>query len=218
MIRRRSAAALALASLFGLAAIAHSQSAPAPAKSDPATWLPAVRTRAWLATSEDRLKQAGVPRDKGLGVVTPLNDALVWLVAEDRPDDTRFITVDEITAAGLSPDQAKQKALENLHRVRPRMALEGRNGRFRVIGDRTFEASLALDEAWLRDKTLGLQGDPVVAMPSTTMLFITDASNPAALMSLRGVVSRLYAEAGGSALSAELFVWRHGQLEILPVP
>jgi hypothetical protein len=224
-MRRRIAIASALVAV-GLAAAAHAQtpaSSKTPAKTavssiDPGKWLPAVRTRAWLTTSEERLKQAGVPRDKGLGVVTPLNDALVWLVAEDRPDDTRFVTVDEIEAAGLTPDQAKQKALENLRRVRPQMAVEGKNGRFRVVGERTFEASLALDEAWLRDKALDLHGDPVVAMPSTTMIFITDATNAAALMSLRSVVSRLYAEAGSSALSTELFVWRHGQLEILPVP
>ena len=98
------------------------------------------------------------------------------------------------------------------------MALEGKNGRFRVAGDRRFEASLALDEAWLRGTPLGLQGDPVVAMPSISTIFITDTSNPTALLSLRGVVSRLFAEAGASALSSELFVWRHGQLEILPVP
>jgi hypothetical protein len=213
----RRVAALLLA---GLASIAHAQTPEPPAASaiDPAKWLPAVRTRAWLATSEARLRAAGVPGDKGLGVVTPLNDALIWLIAEDRRDDTRFVTADEIRAAGLSPDQAKQKALENLRRIRPQMALEGKNGRFRVVGDRTFEASLALDEAWLRDATLGLQGDPVVAMPSTTMIFITDASNAAALMSLRAVVSRLHGEAGAAALSAELFVWRHGQLEILPAP
>jgi hypothetical protein len=55
-------------------------------------------------------------------------------------------------------------------------------------------------------------------MTSTTMIFITDASNAAALMILRAVVSRLHGEAGAAALSAELFVWRHGQLEILPAP
>jgi hypothetical protein len=185
---------------------------------DVSHWLPALRTRAWLTASEARLSAAGVPRDTSLGLVVPLNDALVSVLVEDRPDSTRVLGPADVARAGLSVDAARRTALDNLRTLRPRMPLEGRNGRFRVAGTRGFEASLALDEAYLRGQALGLHGDPVVAMPSADLIFITDTSSPDALLGLRAVVARLFAEAGASGLSAELFVWRRGQLEILPVP
>ena len=183
-----------------------------------ARMLPVLRSREWYETSQERLRRTGVDPDKALGSAVALNSALVLLIVEDRSETVRYLSAADVKSVGLSIEEARRRALENLRRLRPKIKIEGRDGRYRVVGDLQYESSLALDEAFLRGDELRLDGDPVIAVPSPGALFVTGARNRAGVESLRAVVQKLYTEAGPVGISPALFVWRQGQLHVLAAP
>ena len=177
--------------------------------------LPVFRSREWFDNSLKRLRATGVP-ESTLGAGTPLNRELMLMFVEDRNASMRFLGGPDLERLGLSLDAARQVALTNLRRLRAdKMSAEGHDGRYRVQGALEYESSLALDDEWLRSPEFGLKGDPVVAIPSRSMILFTDQRSREGLATLRTVARRIYEGAGPAGISAELFVWHAGELRVL---
>ena len=88
--------------------------------------------------------------------------------------------------AGLAPDaDALMKlASENLVRSLPRIHIRGEDDRFMIIAGGDYECSLALVPGLWDAIAPLLEGEPVVAMPSRDLCFIT-VDDPEAIAGLR---------------------------------
>jgi uncharacterized protein YtpQ (UPF0354 family) len=174
----------------------------------PKNIVPIVKDRAWLEETRATTSamSGGKPAER---VVDELNDVLVIVYAEDTPLNIRYFDAEALAKAGVERGGLRALAVANLRRLLP--DIERHRGELftMITAGGTYEASLLLlDDLWSGD-ALGVDGEPVVAVPARDLLLVTGSRNRAGIAQLRKIASEVRAE-GTYTLTDELFVYRRG--------
>jgi uncharacterized protein YtpQ (UPF0354 family) len=186
-----------------VAAMSRSQSAPAAAKVDRSRIVPVIKDRPWLVGLQNSLRAQGVEP-----VSDPFNSELIIVYAEDDPARMRYLTTGE--DIGVSRQELRALAVENLKRVLPKIEM-------RVIGDVAiisaggdYEASLLLiDDIWSGGQ-IKVNGDIVVAIPARDVLLVTGSRSRTGLKAVREMAAATVSK-GPYELIDTLFVYRDGR-------
>lgn len=173
--------------------------------------LPLVKTRMWLSTSMKQLDAAGMNNNSPF-ITEPLTEDLLTAYVEDRPDAMNYLAPAELDKLGIPAHELMPLALENLGRLLPSITVEGQDGRYGIRLDGNYDASMVfLAQAW-RDK-VRIDGEPVVALPARDELLVCGSNDAASVQSLRNMSAQIMAQSP-YGLSALLYTWRDGKLEV----
>lgn len=177
--------------------------------------LPVVKTRGWLEVSLQQLQHLQKPGDAQPFVIEPLAGDLLLTYVKDMPSSMSYLTPRELADMGLDRSALRAHALDNLARFLPQQQFQGGHGRYAVRLDRNYDASMVLlFERW-RER-LQLDGEPVLAIAARDELLICGSRDAESIGSLRAMAQKISRESA-YGLSAELFTWRGGALQPLPV-
>ena len=170
---------------------------------------PVIKDRAWLSEIKEGMKARGA-REVPENVWEPLNDELVVVYVEDSPKNLRYLSPKDVPMLSLKVEELRPLAVKNLRALSLNIQIQGGNGIFMITAGGDYEASLILfDEFWDRSR-IEVDGDYVIAVPSRDMLLITGSRNRTGIEKLRGLASKVIAEAP-YRLTADLFVYRDGK-------
>lgn len=176
-------------------------------------FLPVLKSAAWLRTAQAQLDQVDAPQEQR-SLAVAFGAHLVLTYVEDLPDSMSFVAPARLQREGLSLEALHAAALDNLAAKLPDLRVQGGNGRYGIRLDGCYDASMILlFDAW-RGR-LELRGEPVFAIAARDDLLVCGSEDAEAIASLRDMAAQI-AETAPYGLSAELFVWRDGQLEVLP--
>lgn len=171
--------------------------------------LPVIKTTQWLQTVQ---REAHPDHADFVMVSRALVGDLIVAIAQDRADAISYVNVKDL--AGVC-DEAElfERAMINLARRADDLVTKGGGGRYRVELDGFFDASLVLiAEDWLAP--LGLQGDPVFAMPCREQLMVCGSSDERSVASLAEITPEI-ARGSAYAISDVLYVLKGGELRPL---
>lgn len=146
--------------------------------------LPTLKTAAYVSQATKDLS------DDARLLAVPVVDDLRLVLVLDLPTTTRFLSEKDRRELGLTLDQLKTRALDNLRR-RPRnfMAQELAPGLFGLTaGDGYDSALFLLHDEWRAFKPK-VRGELVVAPVARDMVFVTGDQESAALTALAGVLA-----------------------------
>ena len=144
------------------------QSDNAHAKLDRSRIVPVIKDRKWLLDLRQTLKAQG--KEQG-HLSESFNDELIIVYAEDDPTRMRFLSANE--DVGVSPQELRALAIENLRRILPKIEMRVGDHVLLVSAGGDYEPSLLLlDEIWSGGQ-IKVNGDIVVAIPARDVLLIT---------------------------------------------
>jgi hypothetical protein len=171
--------------------------------------VPIVKDRAWIAETAAAALKNGAEKPPS-HVVEDLNDVLVIVYAEDTPLNIRYFGPDDLKKAGIERGKLRALAVENLRRLLPKVELHDAGEIKMLTAGGNYEACLLLlDNIW-DAKTLGVNGEIVVAVPSRDLLLITGSHNEQGVAQMREIVEEVVGE-NPYSLTSELFVHRKGR-------
>jgi len=181
------------------------QSDNAQAKLDRSRIIPVIKDRKWLFDLRQSLKAQGKDQEH---LSESFNDELVIVYAEDDPTRMRFLSADE--DVGVSPQELRALAIENLRRILPKIEMRVGDHVLLISAGGDYEPSLLLlDEIWSGGQ-VKVNGDIVVAIPARDVLLVTGSRDRAGVRRLRELAAKLAAE-GPYGLTDALFVYRGGR-------
>lgn len=146
------------------------------------------------------------------------NDDLIILYAEDAPRSLRFLFEEHLAEAGVSREARLGLAIENLHALLPDLETFENQRIHGLVVDGIYESSLLLfdelwgDAGWTR-RTLGLSGEPIVAVPTRNLLLVVDSDDPASVALLREIAVSMFVQEP-YPVAGRLFVYRNGRFEV----
>ena len=183
-------------------------SAPRPndvAKVDRSRIVPVIKHQKWLHNLHSALKARGLQQEH---LSEPFISELVIVYAEDDPDKMRYLTTAE--GGGMSREELKALAIENLKRIVPSVQLRVHDNIMHMTANGDYDSSLLLiDEIWSGGK-VRVDGDIVVAVPARDVLLVTGSRNRGGMRKMRELAAKVVAE-GPFELTATLFAYRNGR-------
>ena len=177
----------------------------AQAKLDRSRIVPVIKDRKWLFDLRQTLKAQGKEQEH---LSESFNDELIIVYAEDDPTRMRFLSADE--DVGVSPQELRALAIENLRRILPKIEMRVGDHVLLISAGGDYEPSLLLlDEIWSGGQ-IKVNGDIVVAIPARDVLLVTGSRDRTGVRRLRELAAKLAAE-GPYGLTDVLFVYRGGR-------
>lgn len=143
-----------------------------------------------------------------------LNDRLEVLYVTDVVTMMRMVLEKDLETVGLDARALRARAVANLRRETPEIEIRDHGLLRRVVGAGGMESSLLLDDELWRRPDLGIEGDPVVAVPRRNELLVTGTRTPGGVDRLRRLARDLFVH-GSEAISDGVFVRRDGRWEPL---
>lgn len=180
---------------------------------DPAQIVPIIKDRAWLEEVRVGLKARGAEGSPDY-IYDSLNEELVIVYAEDNPTAIRYLTPENLPAAGVARERLHELAILNLRRLLPEIKLHGSEGTYMLTAGGNYEACLILLEEIWNERKLEVEGDYVVALPSRDLLLVTGSENAPGIAKLREMAAKTIREAAYHP-TGELFVYRAGHFRKL---
>lgn len=177
---------------------------------DRASIVPIIKDRAWLQETRQALLARGAT-NVAENVYDDVNEELVIVYAEDSPKNIRYISPDDLEQAGIARNELRALACENLLRIVPKIERHGEDGTYMLIAGGDYEASLLAVDALWDPARFDVDGDIVVAIPSRDVLLITGSNDEEGIDRLQQAVEH---SSGPYSLTARLFVFRNGKLEV----
>lgn len=153
-----------------------------------------------------------------LPVFERYNDDLIILYAEDAPRSLRYLYEEHLVQAEVSRDVRLGLAVDNLRALLPDLGTYENQRIHGIVADGIYESSLLLfdelwgDTGWTR-RTLGLSGEPVVAVPTRNLLLVVDSDDPASVALLREITVSMFVQEP-YPVAGRLFVYRNGRFEV----
>lgn len=168
--------------------------------------LPLIKSRSWLATA---VAQSGDTADF---VVRPLVSDLIVVFAQDLPTAITYVKRRDLE--GICDEaELTARAMANLAGRMPKLEAVGGEGRYRIELDSFFDTSLILLAAdWVGP--LGLQGDPVFAIPCRDQLMVCGSADPEAVAELAEIAPQI-AASDAYDISGELLILKDGTLQTM---
>jgi uncharacterized protein YtpQ (UPF0354 family) len=168
---------------------------------DPASIVPIIKNRKWLAEFEQRSKAAGVTQEQ---LADSFVEDLVVAYAEDTRQMFRYITANEYKG---KREDLRPLAVNNVRRLSPNIEMRFMGEELIAVsaGDDYTSSLLLVDEVW-SNKELKVKGEMVVAIPVRDVILVI-GSRSTKLKEFRDVVAELYAK-GPNAISQTLLVYR----------
>ena len=164
-----------------------------PSKADPAQLMPVVRGSGFL----EAVAPLGEP------LYDPLAADYVVFYALDLPDRVQFLSVDDLDELGMSHDQVRARALENLGLIE--VEVVGSGPIYVLSAGGTYEASL-LAAAPFWEELQQHSGAPVVAVaPTRDMVFFTFSERRRVRRRMERTAGQLY-EQGAYVVSPTMLV------------
>jgi len=167
--------------------------------------VPVIKDRQWLLDLQQTLKARGAEQEH---LSERFNNELVIIYAEDDPTRMRYLTTrDDI---GVSRDELRALAVDNLRRMLPKIEMRSDGDILLITAGGDYEPSLLLiDEIWSGGQ-VKVNGDIVVAVPARDVLLVTGSRSRTGVKRLRELAAKFAAE-GPYRLTDTLFVYRNGQ-------
>ncbi len=141
----------------------------------------------------------------------PLPGDLIVVLAEDRPDEIRYLRTDDLNKLEKPVPELFAIAISNLRKVAP--IEEHDFGSFVLLSSGgNYEAGLMLDEALIASYQQRFAGEIVFSVPSADVFALTGRDDQ---QGLGGIVRAVCANVDPSArLSSKVFAARDGALEV----
>lgn len=160
------------------------------------------------------LEQFGHVKDGAKPYFGELIAGDIWVMyGLDHETGIKFISEEAGKALGMSFEELREKAKQNLRRLLPTIKIAGGGPVFIVMADGTYEASFLLFDGVWEEQAQKVEGDVVAAIPSRDMLMFTGSESEEGLLALREAVQRVYQEMP-YAVSETLLVRRDGRWEV----
>ncbi len=184
---------------------AMAESGKASGKLDRSHIVPVIKDRQWLIDLHNALRAQGTTQEH---LADSLNDELVIVYAEDDATRMRYLTTEE--DLGLSRQELRALAVENLIRILPKIEMRDADGVILMSAGGDYEPSLLLvDHIWSSGQ-IQVKGDIVVAVPTRDVLLVTGSRDRTGLKRVREFAAKWRAE-GPYGLTDTLFVYRNGR-------
>lgn len=181
-----------------------------PGKPDPSTIVPVIKDRPWLEEVRRSILERGDQPPEL--VYESLNDELVIIYAQDLPVNIQYLEPSAFRALGLDTSALRALACGNLERRLPSIERHVYNGTYMLTAGGNYEASLILLDFIWTDSSLVINGEPVFAIPSRDLLFITGSLDEEGLSKVRELAAEASVQ-GAYRLTPQLFVRRNGRIE-----
>ena len=186
---------------------------------DKSRLLPFVRARADFEFSTLRIgidQKIEPPALRDVFAIQPLAEHLWVVLGEDHPDQIRYLTPQDLTAAGLTFDEALNLAISNLQAIEPMFAGTARFERPQPIAWWISPQPQSPHNAvwFLFPKALAqltVSGKPVVFAPFPDALYITGSQEHEALPVLAGMALQDLQERNEKPLSGIPLVLEENQ-------
>lgn len=179
------------------------------AKVDPARIVPVVKDRAWIEETTKAVLAQGAAKAPEYYFET-LNDELVVIYGEDRPENVAYLSTATIAELKIDQAELRRLACANLQRILPPIRRIPAGGVISIEGAESYQSSLLLLDSLWTDGRLGVRGEIVVGVPSRSVLLVAGSQDPAGLARLRENVDEVY-RADTYRLTRKLFVYRDGR-------
>jgi hypothetical protein len=152
----------------------------------------------------DNVKQLG-PKMKPL-LMQHLGADLWAVCVWDTPNGLRFTTADEPSQYEITGDQMLARAKQNFLRNRPPVELTEHQSLLVAKTQDCYDATLLLDDNWLSEIALKLQGDLLACVPARNVVLIGGTADPGTLNDMRRIAKNV--EAGGDHLISDTILLR----------
>ncbi|MFY7733678.1 MAG: DUF1444 family protein [Bacteroidia bacterium] len=138
------------------------------------------------------------------------NSELYLFFAEDKEHSINYITQDDFKALGISYENLKLKAVENLENM---ISIEchGEDGYFMLVAGGNYEASLILLNIWDKDN-FDVKGEIIIGIPSRDLLIITGKDDSKNKEKLQNIITEIN-ESGDHLVSKEMFEYINGKFK-----
>lgn len=142
-------------------------------------------------------------------------------------DGSQLLTRAQLAELGLTEAALFELSLTNLSKVLTSLTGQAVSGsRFGLevegpvfttlkVGHGLEACLLLLSHVW-NELAAGVSGELVVGVPGRDRIMFTSSDNIVGQMAMRKLIETAYQDAGGHALSQELFVWRNPGLKEVP--
>jgi len=141
------------------------------------------------------------------------NEQLIIVYAEVHENSVRDLTKDRFYLLRVSMDSLKKAALQNLDKIVPLISREGDNGSYKITADVKLEPSLILLPSFWSKETFPVNGEFVIAIPSSGQIWVTGSNNEAEVDRLRRIALN-GVDRSEERISYELFKWNGNKFEI----
>jgi uncharacterized protein YtpQ (UPF0354 family) len=138
------------------------------------------------------------------------NSELYLFYVEDKEHSINYITQDDFKALGISYENLKSKAIENLENM-VSIECHGEDGYFMLVAGGNYEASLILLNIWDKDN-FDVKGEIIIGIPSRDLLIITGKDDTENLEKLQNIITEIH-ETGDHLVSKEMFEYINGKFE-----
>ena len=170
-------------------------------KSRTSNLVPLIRGRAWIEKVRKRKPDIAFE---------PLNSDLYLVYSRREKEQGRVISVKEFQALKLPLDIVRRRAINNFRHTWKNIIQSKRAPIRRMFVHRTINSSLALNDNFWLDMAATMKGSPVIAMPTESILWVSDSANRTAIKNLRLQTAILY-KSSSTRLSDKLFVRRNNK-------
>ncbi len=141
----------------------------------------------------------------------PLPGDLIVVLAEDRPDEIRYLRTEDLNKLGKPVPELFTAAIGNLRKVAP-IEEHDLGGFVALSSGGNYEAGLMLDAALIAGYRERFPGEIVFAVPTADVFVLTGRDDQ---QGLGGIVRAVCASVDPAArLSSKVFAARNGTLEI----
>ncbi len=141
------------------------------------------------------------------------NEQLIIVYAEQHENTVRPLTKERFDLLKVSMDSLKRVAIENLDKIVPLISREGDKGSYKITTDLNLDASLILLPSFWSKETFPVDGEFVIAIPSTSQILVTGSNNEAEVYRLRRIALN-GVDRSEETISYELFIWNGRKFEI----
>ncbi len=175
--------------------------------------VPRIKAPAFLST----LQSLQIPDDQ-MPVTEPLIGELLVTYSFDLPDMFQMVTKSDLERLGLSLEQAREIAIDNLHTQMPQIgsASISEDAPFQqiVTGDNLEACTLLAAPFW--DQLAEAMGsDVVVVAPHRDAVFFTSVDSEEGVVFLRELAKTAMADGDTHSLSEQMMVWRESKWHLL---
>ncbi|ROT32453.1 hypothetical protein EF879_13035 [Micromonospora sp. HM5-17] len=125
------------------------------------------------------------------------------------PYGSRFVTWDDLDRLHLGRRTLRRVALDNLHRLLPKLRIDGQPPAPMLSFGGLESSVLLVDEVWV-DLSRSVPGELVVGVPARDVVIFTGTGSRPGLAKVRRAVDRIFFAGGQHLLSQELLVWQDG--------
>lgn len=170
--------------------------------------VPIIKDRAWLEEIRESVKHRN-GETLAANVFEDYNQNLVIVYAEDTPNNINYFSSEAFEKLGISKDQLRSLAVENLKRLIPKPQIQFGPLASMITAGGDYEASLLLfGDLWAGIPDVA--GDIVVAIPSRDLLLFAGSQNKQGVTKLRELATK-YVKESAYHLTDSLFVYRDGK-------